>query len=131
MDVVIYIIGALFVIFIAWCCYIIIEAIYYQAHLGPGLERDLGFHQGSVYLGVGRQLHSAVAITEVTANGVFAQAGFHAGNVLIGVSHTDLFKLLHRNRGKNAELTIVDGGDGPPFFERPTRMLSFVVPPKE
>jgi hypothetical protein len=108
--------------------YIVAAGFYYQSVLGPALERDLGFTGGAAYLSVGRRLHSAVALTVVAPGGVFDRAGFRAGDVLPGVSHTDLFRLLHRHRGQVAELSVMGGGDGPPFGERPARVILFEVP---
>jgi hypothetical protein len=88
----------LFLLVIAFSVYITVEAYYYQWLLGPGLERDLGFHEGSEYLRVGRRLHSAVAIKTAVENGPFASAGFVPETVLPGLSHTELFKRLHRGR---------------------------------
>lgn len=122
--------GCLFLLLVAASAYIAAEAYYYQGRLGPALERDLGFREGAAYLRIGRRLYSAVAIKEVTAGGVFARAGFRAGDVLPDVSHTDLFKLLHRHRGRAAELAVVGSGAGPPFYERPRRVIRFAVPPR-
>jgi hypothetical protein len=107
--------------------YIVAVGTYYQVFLGPTLERQLGFTDGSAYLSVGRR-HSAVALAAVAPGGVFDQAGFRSGDVLPGSSHTDLFRLLHRSRGRVAALAVVDGGQGPPFGERPVRVIRFQVP---
>lgn len=130
MEALLLIAGCLFLMLVVASVYITAAAYYYQVYLGPALERDLGFRHGSTYLRVGRRLHSAVAVEAVSDGGVFARAGFRAGEVLPGVSHTDLFKLLHRHRGRVAELTVVDGGEGLPFYERPRRVLRFSVPPR-
>lgn len=108
--------------------YIVWTGVYYQGVLGPALERDLGFTEGAAYLSLGRRLYSAVAIVAVAPGGVFDRAGFRAGDVLPGLSHTGLFRLLHRSRGRVAELAAVDGGEGPPFGERPARAIRFEVP---
>jgi hypothetical protein len=115
---------------VALWVYVIAEALFYQGILGRVLERDLGFREGSASLPVaGPQGYiSAVAIISVADGGVFAQAGFRAGDVLPEKSHTDLFKLLHRHRGRVAELAVVDGGPGPPFRERQRRVIRFAVP---
>jgi hypothetical protein len=118
----------MFLAVIVWAVYIAAQATYYQSFLGPGLERDLGFQEGSAYLAVGKKTHSAVAIVSVTAGGIFEKEGFRAGDVVPALSHTDLFKLLHRHRGQGVELAVVDGGPGPPFYERTKRALCFVVP---
>jgi hypothetical protein len=109
----------------------IVAAFYYQGWLGAALQRDLGFRECRAYLFFGRwRHHSAVAIEAVDGGGVFALAGFRKGDVFPELSHTDLFKMLHRHRGRVAELTVVDGGKGPPFCERPRRVIRFTVPPK-
>ncbi len=108
--------------------YVVAAGFYYQGALGPALERDLGFTDAAAYLSVGRRLHSAVALAAVAPGGVFDRAGFRAGDVLPGVSHTDLFRLLHRSRGRAAELSVVDGDAGPPFGDRPARVIRFEVP---
>jgi hypothetical protein len=118
-----------FLAFVLFGIYTSVEAYYYQVRLRPALERDMGFREGTATLWVGRSYHSAVAIESVANGGVFARAGFRAGDVLPDVSHTDLFKLLHRCRGRAAELTVVDGGDGPPFDKRPRRLVRILVPP--
>jgi hypothetical protein len=111
--------------------YIVVEALYYQVLLGRDLERDLGFHDGADYIFPNGHMHSAVKVAALVPGGVFEHAGFRVGNVFPGLSHTGLFRLLHRHRGREAELTIVDGGPGPPFYERPTRVIRFAVPPRE
>ena len=103
-------------------------AAYYQGLLKPGLERDLGFTEGAAYLWVAGRTHSAVAVESVTPGGVFDSAGLRAGDVVPGLSHTDLFRYLHRHRGRVAELAVVAGGPGRPFHERPRRVLSVRVP---
>lgn len=119
---------SLFGVFCVVVAYIAIDSYYYQVRLGPSLKRDLGFCEGAAYLQVNRSLHSAVAITQVDEDGVFSRAGFRAGDVLPDLSHTALFKLLHRHRGRVAELAVVDGGEGPPFSKRPRRVIRFAVP---
>ncbi len=120
-------IGTLITI-VVFCLYIIAIGIYYQAILGPFLERELGFVEGAAYIQVGQRLHSAVALCSIVPGGVFDRAGFRAGDVLPGLSHTDLFRLLNRNRGRIAQLTVVDGGQGLPFGNRPIRLIRFEVP---
>ena len=128
MAILIPIVGWVGILFFALSAFIVAEAYYYQAFLGPGLERDLGFRDGAAYLRVGRRLHSAVALGSVTEGGVLARAGFRTGDVLPDLSLNDLFKLLHRHRGREVELAVVDGGEGPAFSQRPKRVLRFAVP---
>ena len=128
MVILIQIIGWVGILFFALSAYIVAEACYYQVWLGRALERDLGFRDGSAYVRVGRRLNSAVALGSVAEGGVLAQAGFRAGDVVPDLSHSGLFRLLHRHRGREVELAVVDGGEGPAFSQRPKRVLRFAVP---
>jgi hypothetical protein len=116
----------------ALAAYIVGEALYYQVHLAPALERDLGFRHGTACLPDGgvRGYVAAVAIDSVADGGVFQQAGFRGGDVLPNVSYSYLFKTLHRHRGQTAELAVVDGGPGPSFHYRTRRVIRFTVPPR-
>lgn len=122
--------GLLFILLAGACFFIYVAATgyYYQILRGQQLKEDLGFEDGAAYLRVGRRTHSALCLEEVTPDGVFHKAGLRSGNVLPRVSHTDLFRYLHRNRGKKIELVIVDGGPGPPFYERMHRTIEILVP---
>jgi hypothetical protein len=104
--------------------------LYSVTLLGPSLERDLGFRQGSAWLQSPgwRGYEEAVAIVSVTDGGVFQKAGFRAGDILPEESFIGLFRLLHRHRGRTAELVVVNGGDGEPFKARPRRTIRFFVP---
>ena len=70
------------------------QALTYQTLFGPNLERDLGFREGKSILPGSSLLGyaSAVAVTSVTDDGLFAAAGIRAGDVLPDESHTSLFK---------------------------------------
>ncbi len=117
---------------VALSCSVVVEALYYQGLLGPALQRDLGFREGSASLPSGGLTGyvSAVAILDVAEGGAFACAGFRAGDVLPDESHSSLFKTIHHHRGGVAVLAIVDGGPGPPFSDRPRRVLHVSVPPR-
>jgi hypothetical protein len=109
---------------------IVVEAYYYQGRRAEELERDLGFHRGSAYPRCrGRWNLGVVSIRSLTPGGVFERAGFQEGDLLPDLSLTELFKLLHRKRGREVELVVVEGGDGPPLSERPSRTVQIVVPP--
>jgi hypothetical protein len=113
----------------AW---IVFEAVVYQRVLGPGLERDLGFKEGTAILpceGL-RGYISAVSIVDVAQGGKLAKAGVSVGDVLPDESHTSLFKKFHRHRGREVGLSVVEGGAGPPFSERPRRLIEVIVPPR-
>ena len=108
----------------------IVEAAIYQGIYKPTLERDLGFSEGTAILpGIGLLGYISAVEVSTVSGGAFARAGFRAGDVLPEESHTSLFKKLHRHRGKTVVLTVVDGGAGPPFDERPKRMIQIDVPP--
>jgi hypothetical protein len=111
-----------------WCTYVMLAGCYYQAYLARSLERGLGFRHGKQYLRVGRWLHCGVAINWVAANGAFRAAGFREGDVVPGIGFNDFFRLLHSHRGRVVEVTVVDGGEGPPFEQRPQRVLRVAVP---
>jgi hypothetical protein len=113
----------------AW---IVTDAFIYLRCFGPSLERDLGFRDDTAILpdsGM-RGYVSAVAVSSVSEEGPFGRAGVRSGDVLPDESHISLFKKLHCHRGKIVELAIVDGGDGPPFHERPRRAIRIPVPPR-
>lgn len=132
MMVVLAIFAAFGAISFAFVACIVGEALYYQLLLAPALERDLGFKHGTTCMsGDGmRGYISAVAIDSVSDGGVFQHAGFRSGDVLPDVSNTSLFKMLHRSRGRIAELAVVDGGPGPIFHYRARRIIQFAVPPR-
>jgi hypothetical protein len=108
-------IGFLIILVLATCLFIytVAASYYYQCLLGQRLEKELGFKDGAAYIQVGRRMHAAVCLNDVTPDGVFHRAGLRTGNVVPQLSHTDLFRCLHRNRGKTIDLVVVDGGPGP------------------
>lgn len=134
MGILLAIVVNLFVLIVAAAvvlsAWIVVEAAIYQGIYQPNLERDLGFSEGTAILPDSslRGYISAVEVSTVN-DGAFARAGFRAGDVLPDESHTSLFKKLHRHRGRTVELTVVDGGAGPPFHERPKRIIRIDVPP--
>jgi hypothetical protein len=115
-------------LFIVLMPYLIAKSSYYEVIVGPYVARKLGFGLREEYISVGQRLHSALAIGSIIPDGVFDRAGFRVGDVLPGMGYDDLFGLLQRCRGRVAELTVVDGGQGPPFWERPHRVIRFDVP---
>ena len=118
----------LFYAFVVFAVYVWIAAWYYLERLGPAIEKDLGFKDGSACLRVGRGYHSAVALQDVDPQGVLGRSGARTGDVLPGMSHIQLFQYLHRHRGCAAELKVVDAGEGPLFYLREPRFLRFDVP---
>jgi hypothetical protein len=113
---------------LTWAIYIASASYYYQGYLGRDLELELGFHHGtyvprSGLLGPQRML----AIRDVQPDGVFARAGFRDWD-LVPLSFTGFFKTLHCHRGRTVELTVIEGNSDLPIFERPRRVIQFVVP---
>ncbi|MDA0832106.1 MAG: hypothetical protein O2955_08335 [Planctomycetota bacterium] len=115
----------------AFLAYTAANAFYYQGLLGPVLERDLGFRHGACYYRVKGRQCSAVAFRAIDDGGILACAGFRTSDVIPRLSLTDLFRLLHSHRGREVELTVVEGGDGLALEQRPRRVLRFVVPANE
>ena len=126
---VIALLGAGATVVAAW---VVTEVLIYLCYFGPSLERDLGFRDDTAVLPASgmRGYVSAVAVSSVSEEGPFGRAGVRSGDVLPDESHITLFKKLHCHRGKIVELAIVDGGDGPPFHERPRRAIQIPVPPR-
>jgi hypothetical protein len=116
----------------ALAMYAIAWETYYQLVVGPVLERKLGFREGKAILPGGTIFGytASVAIVSVVPGGVFERAGFRGGEALPDLSHGGLFWRLQRHRGRVVELSVVDGGHGPPFHERPRRVVRFEVPPR-
>lgn len=105
--------------------YVTAEMFYY---LGKPLEDDLGFRHGSPYLRCGDSIQEVFTIEAIVPGGIFDQAGIRDGDIVMGPSITGFYKLLHRNRGKEVTVHVVDGGDGPSLDDRPQRRIAFVVP---
>lgn len=86
---------------------------------GPAPGRDPGFRDGAAYLfAKGRRGDTpAVALAVVDEGGVMGRAGLRAGDVLPDLSHSGLFRRLHRHRGREVERVVVDGGAGPQRLE--------------
>jgi hypothetical protein len=126
-----FVLGILALLFGTWVVYIIVEAFYYQEHLGKLLERDLGFRHGSPYVRCSGSACEVLTLEAITPGRIFDQAGFREGDIVKGLSITGFFKLLHKNRGKVVTVCVIDGGDGPPLEERPERLITFSVPAGE
>jgi hypothetical protein len=118
---------------VAWFTFslcVVAASIYYVSLRGRALEKELGFRYGSACLpssGLAGYT-SSLALVSVVDGGIFDRAGFRQGDVLPDESVIGLFRTLHHRRNQVAELAVVDGGPGPPFHERPRRMIRFVLP---
>jgi hypothetical protein len=112
-----------------WAPVIVAQAYYYQGRLADQLERDLGFRHGCAYPRCREWRFGVLDIMSLTPGGAFVRAGFREGDLLPDLTGTDFFKLLHRHRGREVELVVVAGGDGPPLKERPSRRIRVRVPP--
>jgi len=116
--------------FVAVAVFITVQTCYYQLHVGSTLAADLGFTHGSPYVRCGDGEREVFTIHSVQPGGVFAQAGFTNGDIVVGMSITQLYRTLHRRRGGEVTVSVVDGGDGPALSERRVRQLRFRVPPR-
>jgi hypothetical protein len=105
-----------------------VQTWYYQVQLGPSLNADFGFTHGSPYVRCGTTKREVFAIHSVQPDGVFALAGFTRGDIVVGMSITQFYRTLHRGRGGEVTVSVVDGGDGPALSERRVRQLRFQVP---
>jgi hypothetical protein len=119
-----------FVLFGTGVVYVVGAAFYWQMFIGMPLEQDLGFQHGSPYVQEGGSsgYTEVLAIEAVVPGGVFDRAGFRNGDVVRGMSSNELFQSLHRGRGQQVTIRVVDGGDGPPLDQRPERVIAFEVP---
>lgn len=116
-------------LFFVWVVYVFASAFYWQVHIGGPLERDLGFRYGRArILENGSLSHRMLTIEEAYANGVMHKAGFRRGDIVLNLSGNARYQLLHRNRGGEVTMQVVDGGDGSPVEERPIRTITFHVP---
>lgn len=107
---------------IAWLC---LEADYYQVHLRPMLERDLGFQY--------TKCMEQITIAHVQPGGLFDRAGFQEMDVVIdGDSITGFFRKLEMARGKDPiSITVVPWSVSIPIKDRPKRQLTVSVPPRD
>ena len=110
--------------------YIALSSFYWEIVMGGPLEREFGFELGTPYIveDGSSSLIEVLAIESVVPGGFFDQVGFKAGDIVRHQKLDDVFRTLHRSRGKSITIRIVDGGNGPPLDRRPERTLTFVVP---
>lgn len=113
---------------VAVVVFITVQEWYYQLDIGGSLDADMGFTHGSPYVQCGTTRREVFTIHSVQPGGVFAQAGFTNGDIVVGMSITQLYRTLHRGRGGEVTVSVVDGGDGPALRERRVRQLRFRVP---
>jgi hypothetical protein len=116
--------------FIALAAYVTVDACHYQGRIADELRRDLGFDHGTRYIRDGRGLAGVLSIDSLDPSGIFEQAGFRVGDIIKGPSITGLYKMLHRGRGSRVQITVVEGGEGPPLKKRSERVISVKVPAK-
>ncbi len=102
--------------------------LFYQDFIGAGLNSELGFTHGSPYVRCGDREQEVFTIESVAPGGAFDRAGFCDGDIVVGTDITGLYRELHRNRGREVTVSVVEGGDGPPLAERPVRKLCLAVP---
>lgn len=114
--------------FVGLLVYVPTEAWYYQEHLGRDLERDLGFRHGSPYISCGDEHCEVFTIEALNPTGVLWRAGFRDGDIVKGHHISGFYRLLHRNRGSEVTVKVIEGGNGLPLDQRQERELHFVVP---
>jgi S1-C subfamily serine protease len=118
------------VLFMVGVVYIICAACYWQMSVGVPLEREMGFRHGTPYVQEAGSSwpQEVLTVESVIPGGAFDRAGFKSGDVVRGLSINGLFQALHRGRGQQITIRVVDGGDGPPLDQRLERAIMFVVP---
>lgn len=129
LDTLLTLVGLCFYAFVVFGIYVTLEACYYQLWLGDRLRRELGFAHGSAYVRCGRTWEGVVTIASLAPGGVFAQAGFREGDILKGLSFSGLYKILHRCRGSEIRLTVIEDGNDLPLGQRPERQITVYIPP--
>jgi hypothetical protein len=119
-------------LFAVWVIYTLCASWYWQITVGKPIEREFGFRIGTpIIQEEGKSWPSeVVSIESVRWDGVLGQAGFRDGDIVRGLSVSKVFKVLHRGRGKQVTLEVVDGGYGPPINQRNVRAITFKVPSK-
>jgi hypothetical protein len=122
--------GVVVGVFAGIAVFISVQVWYYQVHVGRLLDVDLGFSLGSPYVRCGEIEHEVSTIESVQPGGVLDSAGFQNGDIVVGMSITGLYRALHRGRGGEVTVPVVDGGDGPALSERRVRQIRFRVPPR-
>ena len=130
VNLIVVFVGLLFTAGFAFAVVLLAASYYYCFLKGEPLNTDLGFRHGTAWLNYPslRGYVDAVCIMSIDEGGVFERAGFRVGDVLPDVSVIGLYRLLHSRRGQVAELSVVDGGPGPPFLQRPRRVIRVLVP---
>jgi hypothetical protein len=104
------------------------EANLYQGRVGRSLSHDLGFTPGSPYVHFGDSSREVFTLHPLPG-GVLATSGVRDGDIPWGFSITGFYKHLHRNRGSQVTIRLMDGGSGPPKDQRAIRFVSFYIPP--
>lgn len=108
-------------------------ALYYSETIGQALRAELGFDDGSPYVKINGEYREAFTVENVTPGGIFGRAGFREGDIIVhphGRSIPAFYRMLDAKRGNTVTVTVVDGGDGPPLDQRPTRQIQFRIAEK-
>lgn len=94
------------------------------------LQEALGFTHTTPYVRAGTERVEVLAVQSIDPEGIFARSGVHAGDIILWQGHDvrQFYETLKRHRGKQIEITVVPGGDGPSLRIRPTRTVLLAVP---
>jgi hypothetical protein len=113
-----------------WVTYVFCAMWYWQMTVGEPIEREFGFRIGTPIIHEeGKSWPSeVVSIESLRWDGVLGRAGLLEGDIIRGLSVSEVYKVLHRGRGKQVTFEVVDGGHGPPIVQRNVRAITFSVP---
>jgi hypothetical protein len=111
----------------------ILEQCYYQVHLAPQIQRDLGFESDTNTLeGTWPTGRRFLYLTRIQPGGAMDQAGFRPYDIVVdGGGFTEFWQRLEEARGgPPVPITVASWSDTAPVSERPTRQISVSIPPK-
>jgi hypothetical protein len=109
----------------------ILEQCYYQVHLAPQIQRDLGFESDTNTLeGTWPTGRRFLFFTRIQPDGAMDQAGLRPYDIVVdGCTFTEFWQRLEESRGgPPATITVASWSDTGPVSERPTRQISVRLP---
>jgi hypothetical protein len=113
-----------------WVIHALCASWYWQITVGRPIEREFGFRIGTpIIQEEGKSWPSeVVSVDSLRWDGILVRAGFREGDIIRGLSVSEVYKVLHRGRGKQVTLEAVDGGDGLPINQRKVRAIAINIP---